>query len=452
MKKLFLKEELSIFYEDENSLKKDYKEIVGNTVRLPFPLSSLVLETSNTLLDVPEQISLDEYAEGSEVQDWENTKSNDPNIELPNTNFLCGENGLHVPSNVDSETVNLINTSTCLWGVIPKDIDGFNSTLKEINYLNPDKLKKILKTTEYTNLPLMENAAINVVDKKIGKGKSISSALRLKNGSLKREISDLSVVLSGGNIDSNKDGFFKVTFGVGSAYLTNFKDFYADEATDVLIDNLKSNGYNDITFVDGELETFTYFARYSSEKLGVELLKESGLDGFDPLAIIEFRTSDFGKSSINITPTLEFSQLTGVLGFPRRFRLTLSSMLALSHDSNTEEKSLKTQWEEKCQEIYAVVKEATSALVKAETKKITNVSESLKKVKEFLNIPYSQEILELEQEFLDFYGAGTDQRNLFVYVFQMLNAWSETNKVAALTAKEKLCRLLFNGKLSDFTV
>lgn len=452
MKTNFINGTLSSSYSDESVLNADYKSILDNTTIIPVPMKGLIIETSNTLLNQPEQKSITDYMDEDEKENFLKGCIKDPNEEEPNTNFLGGKHGFYPAEGLDDETINSINKTTCLWGVIPKDMESFVEKLNSRNYLTPDTVREFLTEIEYENIPLMYNAARDVAEKKIGKGKAVSSTFQIGEGKLKRELSDISILFSGKNIDTNNDGFYKTTFGVGAAYLTNFKELPANEATEILVNHFKSLGYTDIQFDSGLLETFFYSSIYTSKKLGEEILKKSGIDGLNPVAKIEFKTSDYGLSSVNITPYLEFDILSGKMALPKKVVINLTEMLSLNHNAQLDEGiTMKNLWSKKCEELFAVVKDSTLKMKEADSVEVKYVRFAIENILDYIgansNFAGKDDIID---EFVEDYATDCTARDLYIYAFQVIMEWEKTNKSGALKAKEKLTRILLSKTWSKY--
>lgn len=323
----FINETLQVKTFSKKELDEMYQEVVKNTVVIPLSKEIAICDTSNVLTNPNENLlNLLPEEEKEKV-----TEGFTPNYEAENVTFLMGD---YIPREGSLEDVSdRVNQTLCLSAIIPDNPAEVSKRFREINYLTAEDAVKILKDTGYSHLPLSKNAAQGLLNSKVGIGKSVNSILSIPDGKLKREFSSISVALSGGNIEHNNGGFFKSTYGLGAAYLTNYRDLYATDATKILEDSFHKAGFSDFHFTSGSLQNYLYRATFTSKKLGEALLKETGIFATNPLAIIVFQTSDYGLSSVNMTPYLQFDMTCGLMATDRTVTINISDMVKLAHDA-----------------------------------------------------------------------------------------------------------------------
>ena len=448
LKTNFIDGELELVYNSKERLDEAYREIVDNTTLIPADKSTTLIDTSNVL--TVRNIEIGDLLEG-ESKDSYKKLSDNPNYEEADYTYL-------VPwkpwQSSDSEVCDYTNTHTCIAAIIPDNPVQVEEEFGEVNYLTKDRAIEIIKESGYVHLPLDKNAAQGFLSTKVGIGKSINSILEIPDGKLKRELSDITIALSGANIEHNDGGFFKVVYGQGAAYLTNYKDLHGDRATDMLLEHFRKLGYDDVGCTYGCLQKYYYTAVFESKKLGEEVLSKSKIDATNPVAKILFKTSDYGLSSLNMTPYLEMEIESGKFRAPRRVIMNLSDMVNLNHSAalNEEESiTMESLWSKKCEELFAVVKETADRLMNADKVAIrypkNAMNNLLSSIGATANFSGKEEIIE---EFVEDFGTDCTARDLYVYAFAAILVWEQTNQTATIRAKEKLTRVLVSNSWGKY--
>lgn len=444
LKNLFVTGNLERTFEEKTEMDKVANEILANTEILELAKDIAVVDTSNEVSS--RNLSIGDLLKG-EAKEKYDASCTDKNFEKEDTTFIMGK---YLP--MDGVTVDVqdyTNSTGTMSLIVPHDQEKAREKMASINYMTLEEVKEIFEDVGYSHLPLDGNAVSGILQSKAGQGKSLSSILGIADGCLKREISTITTALSGGNVEHNDGGFVKIVFGQGAAYLTNFKDLHGPEATDMLVKHLEDLGYDDVIFVTGTLSKYFYSATFSSEKLGEEVLKEAGLEGTNPRAIMEFQTSDYGLSSLNLTPYLEFDIQVGPMRTLKKVLINLASMVLLNHNAATDEEegiTIKTLWSRKCEEVFAIIKDTSERLMESD-KTVINYPENamanlLNHVGANANFSGKEELLE---EFSEECFDDCTARDLYVFANSILSSWETSNKAGALRAKDKLVRVLMNN-------
>ena len=450
MKEKFIKNTLGMGFVDKEQMDESYLDIIRNTRKVNISKDIVIVDTSNVMTS--RNLELTDLLEGEAKEAYERDTAGEINYEQVDYTFLMPE---YKPiQGSDSDVCDYTNSTTCLSAIIPDDQDEAREKFAEINFLTTEKAVEILEESGYHHLPLDRNAASGLLASKVGNGKSINSILDIPDGRLKRELSVISTTLSGANVENNDGGFFKVVYGQGAAYLTNYKDLHGDVATNMLMKHFEELGYDDITFDSGYLEKYYYSAIFSSKKLGKAVLEETGIKGKNAVAKIYFKTSDYGLSSVNMTPTLQFDIGVGKMGALRRVEIVLSNMVNLNHSASvneTEGISMRTLWKDKCEEIFAVVKENSDKLGKADKIVINYPRNAMNNLLIAIGVtgkfPGKEEIVE---EYMEDFEDDCTARDLYIYAFNVISEWEKTNTTSSLRAKERLVRVLLNNTWAKY--
>ena len=449
VKKSFVEGTLQMHFSEKEKLDEGYRHIVDNTVRMPYPKDLVVIDTSNVLY--ARNMELSDFMEG---EDKELLESGSVNHVATDTTFLMDE---YVPAQgTPTELVDLINSTTTLSAVVVHDYEEARRRFSEIDFMTMDLAKEIIADIGFHHIPLGANAAGGILSTAVGVGRPINSVMNIGTGKLKREFTVMTTNFLGKNIDTQDNGELKVTFHKGAGYVSNFKDLYADEATELMVEAFQAEGYDDFAFTEGMLTTYGYEAVFTSEKLGGKTLVESNLDGSNAVAKIVFRTSDYGLSSLNMTPILEFSIKTGMMGAERRVSIALSDMVYLNHNASIDEENgvtMKTLWNKKIEELFSIVKETSERLSEADGITINYPGRAFENLLEHLGVPVSLPEREaIYEDFIEDFVMDSTARDLYVHLFVMINQWAKTNTVAALRAQERLNRILVSRSWKKFDV
>lgn len=449
LKHSFVEGDLEFGFNSKETMDEAYRELVNNTVRVEAEKDITILDTSNVISERNMEIS--DLLTGADKEAYDSEALKNPNFEATDYSYLLPFTPMQ---GSDNEVCDFVNQHTCLSAIIVDKPEEVMQKFSEVNYLTKEKAVEIIEEAGYSHLPLDRNAVQGFLSTKIGTGKSLSSILDIPDGKLKRELTDISVALSGANIEHNDGGFFKSTYGLGAAYLTNYKDFYGDEASNLLVEHFKNLGYDDITFDGGYLQKYYYVATFSSAKLGEEVLTQSKIDGTNAVARIVFKTSDYGLSSLNMTPYLEFEIKAGKFKTNRRIVINLSDMVYLNHNAATDEEekvTMESLWKERCEELFAVVKDTADRLMNADKVKIRYPKNAMDNL--LSNIGASSNFAgkdEIIDEFIEEFGMDCTFRDLYIYAFSVILEWEKTNQTTSLRAKEKLTRVLLSKSWSKF--
>lgn len=448
LKQEFVRGSLNRAFNDKEAMDKIYNTIIDNTEVVESEKAYTIIDTSNVLAS--RNLEIGDLLKGEEKERYDGEALTNPNYEATDYTYL-------VPFSPRQNTSNFVcdytNKTTCLSAIIPNNSAELAKEFAQINYLTKEKAVEAIKKVGYSHLPLDENAAQSFLSSKVGTGKSLNSILNIPNGKLKRELSDICIALSGANIESNDGGFFKVVYGQGVAYLTNYKDLHADKATNLLVEHFKKIGYDDITFNIGYLEKYYYISEFSSKKLGEEILSVSKIEGYNPKAIIVFKTSDYGLSSLNITPFFEFEIESGVMKTRRRVVINLSDVIYLNHNASIEDEKLSMEdlWLQKCASIFACAKETAEALNGSDKVTIKYPRNAIKNLLDSIgantNFDGKEDIID---EFVNEFSTDCTARDLYIYAFSALMEWEKSNKTSSLKAKDRLTRVLLNKTWSKY--
>lgn len=447
----FIEERLETGFLDENMMNEAYEFIYNNTKRVSYPKQVAIIDTSNYVNE--RNLSLADFF-GEEEKEAYAKMSTSPNEERPDTTFIMGE---YKPAEgTQKDVVDFVNSTICLSAVVPNSIEEAYERFSEINFLTVDDARKILEDVGFSHIPLGRNAAEGILSGAVGTGRSLSSIFDIPNGKLKREFSVISTALCGGNIDSNTTGELKVTFNKGSGYVSNFKELKATKAIEILKEHFNKLGYDDVKFEEGLLETYFLTSLYSSKKLGEEVLANTSIPGTNGIAKILFKTSDFGLSSLNVTPVLEFNISSGKMGADRIVKISLSETINLNHNASLNEEEGETMvdlWKKKVEELFAIVKENSDKVKASDLIEMKFPTHALNNVLEHIGATSSftakDEILE---EFFDSFSVDCTARDVFIYAFAIIGEWEKSNLLGAARAKEKLMRILISNNWSKFDV
>lgn len=430
---------------DEEFLHSVYETILNETVKEEIPLKSFVLDTSNVLKDKKaEQLSLADLADEEDKEAW--AKYADPNEEKADTTFIAGNDGFK-PGDTPDDVIDATNLISNVWAIIPHDKDLAKSRMLKYNFLTPEIAMEIMNDIGYTHEPLSLNCVKDVVAKKIGQGRPTTSSYGIGNGRLKRELALQSVIFTGKNIQNDKDGFFKTVFGLKMAYLSDYKDLDAITATKLLKDHFKSLGYDDIQFNEGYIGNYTYSATYSSKKLGEALAKRIGLPAVKAEAIFVFETSDFGLSSLKITPILEATLESGLFKVQEDVRLQLAETISLAHIYD----DMELSWKDKCGEVFATINNVSNLLNDADKVAVKYPVEALNNILKHIgqrsDFEGKEDILD---QFKEDHLTDCTQRDLFVFASRIIGAWKRFNQAGATVAYEKLVRIVIAENIGKF--
>ena len=155
-----------------------------------------------------------------------------------------------------------------------------------------------------------------------------------------------------------------------------------------------------------------------------------------------------------MTPYLEFEIEAGKFKAKRRIVMNLSDMVYLNHNAATDEEekvTMKSLWKERCEELFAVVKDTADRLMKADKVAIrypkNAMDNLLTSIGASSNFAGKDEIID---EFLEEFGMDCTFRDLYIYAFSVILEWEKTNQTTSLRAKEKLTRVLLSKSWSKF--
>lgn len=427
----FIANELNVATNDKKHLFDVYNYLLENTTTRNFDIQGTALDTSE--YDISKDYSRVNLGDVEEAQ-----TGIEDFIPVENDSHIMGE--LHLNATLPNSLIRHTRRNSATYAIVPDDFETSQliaNIMNSSDYLTVNASKEIFQRLGYENIPVSDNFLMDYSEKKLGASGQQRNVADSNPGKLKKEICDLSHIYNGHVFNIEKEVLFKATFNRLEACLSsNYINYSAVDACNIIEEVYNNLGYNDIRFDAGVVDNYTFTAIYESESLGKEMLEEIGITDSEGVARIIFKTSDYGKSSVKMYPYLIVKPYN-----ESEKKFLLSSPLKIDHDSNLDGEA----WEEKVSESYAAASDCVDALIKAETIKFKHPIFAFNNLCDVIGIHKQFEGKdEIVEEYELNHARSCDARTMFVYLNDLIDAMEDDDRSlnSIIAARENLARML----------